>query len=267
SARPGAWYKARTMSDDGRWVYFSTAEPFDPRDVNGLSDAYLWDSTTGDITMISGGRSLEGVSASAMTADASTLTFTTDQQLIPEHTSTGLTAYAARVNGGFLSPEPAAPRCEGDACQGDLVTPPAFPLVGSLGSPALGNVNPSPEVDKEVDEAAKDMVSVSKPKTARGAATKVVVKVSGKGRIRVSGSGLRRASKTTTKAGSYRVAVKLSKRARRTLRRKHRVKVRITVRFTPQRGQTTTKRVSATFKRSTKATKKGSSTASRKAKR
>jgi hypothetical protein len=78
------------------------------------------------------------------------------------------------------------------------------------------------------------------------------VKVTEAGRIRTSGSGLRRRHKTVPKAGTYRVPVKLSTRARRTLSREGHVTVRVTVRFTSATGRRASTHVRVTFKRHAK---------------
>ena len=88
---------------------------------------------------------------------------------------------------------------------------------------------------------------VSKVKTVRGTSASLKVQVPGKGVIGVSGSGLAAASKQASKAGSYTVTARLSKAAQRTLARKHRLTVRVTVRFAPTAGKASSANVSVTF--------------------
>jgi hypothetical protein len=88
---------------------------------------------------------------------------------------------------------------------------------------------------------------VSGSKTVRGSSARIKVKVPGKGTILVTGAGLRPALMTASSAGTRAVRVSLSERARRSLARKHRVKIRLTVRFVPARGQARSVGVSVTF--------------------
>jgi hypothetical protein len=99
---------------------------------------------------------------------------------------------------------------------------------------------------------------VSGVRTVRGSKATVKVKVPAGGAVRVSGPGLQPASKTAKKAGSVAVVVRLSARAQRTLKRRHVVKVKATVRFTPTQGKVQSVGISMTFKTAT-ATKKGRS--------
>jgi hypothetical protein len=61
------------------------------------------------------------------------------------------------------------------------------------------------------------------------------------------GDGILRGATTATKAGTYHLTVKLSERSRRALKRRHRLKLPVTVRFTPQTGAADAVRVSMTF--------------------
>ncbi len=115
----------------------------------------------------------------------------------------------------------------------------------------------------EVPSPGDAKVRVSKVKTVRGTSTRIRVKVPGKGKIRASGSSLKRTTMSAKKAGTYRVTVRLSKRARRTLKRTHRVTVRVAVRFAPAKGKAQRVRVPVTFKLKAKKHRKSSSRAAR----
>jgi hypothetical protein len=71
--------------------------------------------------------------------------------------------------------------------------------------------------------------------------------VSGAGRLRTSGTNLISSSVVTSRAATYHVVVRLSARAVRTLRRTHRLKVTVDVRFTPRVGTPRSVRIPMTF--------------------
>jgi hypothetical protein len=124
------------------------------------------------------------------------------------------------------------------------VPTPPVPSPGSAPGPAPFPESPTP--------SNPDKPEVSKVGSARGATKRISVKVIEAGRIRTSGSGLRRRYRTVPKAGTYRVPVKLSKRARRTLARKGHLTVRVTVRFMSATGRRTSTHVRVTFRRHAK---------------
>jgi hypothetical protein len=101
---------------------------------------------------------------------------------------------------------------------------------------------------------ARQPVTVSDcPVTARasvnGSVVKVKVSAPGRGSLAVSGSGLRAAKRSATKAGSYTITTRLTAKARATLARRGRLSVKVRVAFVPhgagKRQQATT---TATFK-------------------
>jgi hypothetical protein len=128
------------------------------------------------------------------------------------------------------------------------VTTTPVPSPGSAPGPGTGHV-PSPE---SPPASNPDKPEVSKVGSARGATKRLNVKVTEAGRIRTSGSGLQRRYRTVPKAGTYRVPVKLSKRARRALSRTGHVTVRVTVRFTSASGGRASTHVHVTFERHAK---------------
>jgi hypothetical protein len=92
---------------------------------------------------------------------------------------------------------------------------------------------------------------VSKPKAIRGTQATLRVALPSAGRLRTSGSGLARAVRTASKAGTYTVRVRLTERARKTLQRKRRLKVTVRVVFTPLGGRDLTVTARLTFKQPT----------------
>ena len=74
------------------------------------------------------------------------------------------------------------------------------------------------------------------------------VRVPVRGRIVISGSGLKASSVTARAAGSYGVAVRLSAYGRRVLAKRGHVSVRVRVRLVPREGASRTVQAGLTFK-------------------
>ncbi len=236
------WDLARQMTEDGSKVYFGTTEPLSPDDVNTQIDAYLWEAETGQITLLSSGTSLVRMRVNMVTPSGDSFVMGTDSPLVKAHTSGGEAAFVLRKGGGFADPPlPPAP-CTGDACQGEAsAAPGVFAAPGSTVFSGRGNLTAPAR-----KSAGK--VSVAKARAVRGSSTRIRVKVPGMGRVRVSGSGVSSVSKVVGGAGSHRLAVKLSKRARATLGRRGRLTVSVVVRFVPSRGEPSQARVPVTFR-------------------
>jgi hypothetical protein len=257
----GGWNGNLSLSDDGSLVGFTTAAALSPDDRNRSEDAYLWDASTGDITMLTDGSTKPrnpfvgaGSRFSGMTPSGDSLFVTSSSPLVAAHDSGAGAAYVIRRGGGFLGPPPPPDPCAGDACQPSVPTPRGPD--GSVGTSTFvgpGNVLMAPP-------SPAPSLSVSKVKTVRGAWTRATVRVSEAGKIRVSGRNLVRTSKAAHKSGTVRVLLKLTKRGKQQLRREGRVKTRIDVRFAPENGKTIRKRASVTFR--SKATKRKSSSRS-----
>ncbi|MBF6618772.1 MAG: hypothetical protein ITG02_00895 [Patulibacter sp.] len=237
------------ISADGSAIAFDTPSAISPQDVNGSADVYLWKN--GTQTLLSSGTASGDAEIRSMSWDASSVYFASWGALVPGVSDPYRKLYVSRVGGGF--PPSETVRDCGDSCQGAVTPQPVLPLPGSPSFVGPGNVVP-PKLD---EPQATGKVRATRPKTARGTKAVVRVRVPGKGQIRTSGWGLKRGSRKATRSTTYRVNVRLTSRATRTLRRKGTVKTRVTVRFTPAKGKTQTVRVAATFKRS----KQGSSRA------
>jgi hypothetical protein len=129
-----------TMSDDGRRVFFSTADPLVPQDVNGKVDAYEYDVPSGTLHLISSGRDISDsffVNSSAYGDDAF---FVTRAQLTGVDVDKSFDLYDARVGGGFMEPPPPAPVCSGEACRSPQAGAPGAASAGSGQVTANGNV-------------------------------------------------------------------------------------------------------------------------------
>lgn len=109
----------RSLSDDGRYVFFSTADSLAPEDRNEDFDAYAFDTASGFVELLSPG----GAGGDAYFLDASgdgrDVFFATREQIVPGDDNDNIDVYDARVDGG-LEGEPApieAPCASVEACR------------------------------------------------------------------------------------------------------------------------------------------------------
>lgn len=116
---------SHALSDDGRYVFFSTAEALVPDDTNGKIDAYAYDTVAGAPRLISTGRSPSDSFFLDASARGDDVFFTTRESLVGWDGDSSYDLYDARIDGGFPEPVAPAPRCSGDVCQGPPAVPPA----------------------------------------------------------------------------------------------------------------------------------------------
>ena len=142
---PGATrtYKPRALTDDGRRLFFDSADELVLQDSNSASDVYEWEAQGvgscekpgGCVQLISDGRSPNPAPFIDASADGTDVFFLTDDSLVGSDPGSA-DLYDARVGGGFPEPQPPIP-CEGDSCQ-PLPSPPDDPSPGTL-VPSTGN--------------------------------------------------------------------------------------------------------------------------------
>jgi Tol biopolymer transport system component len=214
------------MSADGQRVFFDTPDPLVSRDTNGKRDVYEYDATTGQVSLISTGRS----SSDSLFADASPsgndVFFTTRQQLVGIDTDQATDLYDARVNGGIAaqSPPPTV-ECSGVVCHGTPPQPPPpLPLLGVTFQSQTGGT------------AIVARIHVLR-RSAHGSTLAFVVRVPAAGRIGVRGALLQGTSRSVSHGGSYRLRVRLTAHARRLLAHRHVLRVRVRVSYRAADGQ------------------------------
>jgi len=118
----------RVVIDDGR-VFFTTADALVAGDVNGLQDAYAFQS--GRTSLISTGTSNDNSKFVGASSDGDDVFLVTRQRLVPADRDENLDVYDARVGGGFQQADAAAAACDGDECQGEARSGPAVPTPSS----------------------------------------------------------------------------------------------------------------------------------------
>ncbi|HEV7753925.1 MAG TPA: hypothetical protein VGO71_20395 [Baekduia sp.] len=227
----------RNVSDDGRRVFFDSADDIVRADTNGRRDVYEY--ADGALQLLSTGTARLDASFQDASASGADVLFSTAAQLVPQDVDGHVDLYDARIGGGFPAKPPTAPPCRGDACQGPATPAPAIPVAASVTFTGPGNGPPAPVPLR---------VTVSKAKTVRGVKATMKVKVPAAGALTVSGSGLRTARRRLAKAQTVNVSMVLTQRARATLKRRHRLKVTARVAFKPTGGASSAASVSLTFK-------------------
>jgi Tol biopolymer transport system component len=217
----------RYMSADGRRIFFVTSESLVPEDVNQTPDVYEWvDGVLGLVTSGAGDRT---VSYGGVSADGRSAFFTTDETLVPADRNDGdEDLYVARLGGGFPAAAPPPPECEGDACQG----PPAGRLVRPQpASVAYGERHARAFRIRSLDRRARGEL-------AAGGGAAIVLDVPASGRVslvalaRLHGraSVVAHAAADVRRAGSVRLELRLSATARRLLRRRGALRLRLVAR-------------------------------------
>ncbi|MDX6634947.1 MAG: hypothetical protein QOF06_1150 [Solirubrobacterales bacterium] len=149
----------RSLSDDGKRLFFDSYDPLLPRDTNGKADVYQWEAASGAndceeagaelyvpasqgcLSLISSGQSPSDSEFLDASPSGDDVFFTTSASLVPQDSGL-IDVYDARVNGGFAQPSRVA-ACEGEACQGPP-PPPNDPTPASATFDGAGNVTKAP---------------------------------------------------------------------------------------------------------------------------
>jgi Tol biopolymer transport system component len=231
-------YHSRAFDSAGERVFFNTTAGLVPEDTNGRWDVYVHDIATGEKTLLSDGSRNGDAYLGDMTPDGSSVFIVTDQGLVRGDDDGLRDLYVARVNGGY--PEPASDRgsCTGDACQDATAAPPPVATAGSVVFAGAGNLS---------DRKPSGSVSVARLRAVIGSAATLRVKVPAAGGITVLGASVRKARRSASKGATYSVRVALTAKARRALKSKRALKVRVRVSFTPRSGGAVSKTVTLTF--------------------
>lgn len=258
----------RAITENGTSIAFVSAARLDSKDavdeptescVGGSNVAtgagcgvYLWhecadaqcsDGNAGEVSLISDGTSSEGVVFAGMGASGVDLFFQTRAQLVGQDTDELGDIYDARIDGGFPAPTPEA-SCIGEECQGQPAPGPTFTTPNSITTTPSGNIS-----------FATVESSAASVKITGHTSKSVSVSVPAGGSLALSGAGLIGARKTATKAGTYTLALKLTKTGRKLLAKHGHVTLIVTVRFTPTTGAPSTATAKFTIKAKSKKSK------------
>jgi hypothetical protein len=122
---------AQALTDDGRRVFFNSAEALVPEDTNGRPDAYEYDVPSGTLHLLSSGKSISPSYFVDATPNGDDVYIVTRERLVGWDVDDSFDLYDVRVNGGFPEPPTPAAACGGEACLPGAVAPPAASVVGS----------------------------------------------------------------------------------------------------------------------------------------
>jgi hypothetical protein len=134
-------YESRSISADGRYVFFSTAEALVSEDTNGVVDAYEYDTTTEEAHLLSSGHDEAGSYFLDASADGNDVFFVTREHLSGWDVDQSYDLYDARIGGGIPEPPPRLAACEGESCRSGSPSPPAAPSTGSASVNGPGNLS------------------------------------------------------------------------------------------------------------------------------
>jgi hypothetical protein len=222
---------AVAISDDGSYVFFESPAALTPQALNDhpidqfgdqALNVYEWHA--GQVYLLSDGRDTSlvfggsGTSLIGASPTGSDVYITSGDQLVPQDGNSQGDIYDVRIGGGFPAGQ-GAPACSGDSCQGALTVPPPSLVPGSSGFSGPGNAKPG-------NAPAKPKVLT---RTAHGATFLVAVTVPSGGRITITGAGIRTARRLVARAGTYKLRMTLTPKAKRVLARKHTLKLRLRV--------------------------------------
>jgi hypothetical protein len=167
---PGQGASHRSMSADGQYIFFQSADGLTPEAVDqkavGVVEGgelagqplyvmNVYEYHDGVVSLISDGRDIthtpsnSNVSLLGSDESGADVFFDTADQLAPQDTDDNIDIYDARVDGGFPAP-PTPLECSGEACQGQLSAAPTLLSPGSQfqagGNPPLAGVaEPAPK--------------------------------------------------------------------------------------------------------------------------
>lgn len=125
----------RTLTSDGKRVFFDTPDPLDERDTNGKRDVYEW--TEEGVFLISGGTGEFPSFVGDTTPSGDDVFFATANRLTANDVDDDVDIYDARVGGGFRPPA-LEDACDLD-CQGTPTPAPADMGLGSSQFEGVGN--------------------------------------------------------------------------------------------------------------------------------
>jgi hypothetical protein len=223
-----------TVSEDGSRVFLFTADPMVPEDENLSFDIYEF--ANGQVSLVSGGTEGENTAPIFIgaTPSGSDVFFVDFAQLLDSDIDGLPDVYDARVGGGFPPPDSTVqppPGCREDACQGPGAGPPARPGIESL---IVG-----PEARQRVVFRLARIGSRARRRFARTGRLTLRVRV-GEGGDLAAAARARLGRRTATVArdtaeadgaGTYRLSLRLSRRARNALEENGRLRVTIRVSF------------------------------------
>jgi hypothetical protein len=233
-----AGFRPRFLSESGR-VFFSTADALLPQDTNGVLDAYEYDPTTGQVSLLSTGMGKGPATFADASASGDDVFIVTRQRLVASDRDDLVDLYDARDGSSLpeIVEQPTPPACEGDGCQPPS---PASPSKGVLASRFFG--------DEGAPSRGSKLLAVRGRIVIRGPAWLVPVRLFAAGRLTWSGRGLRAGSLRRSSAGAYEVRLRLKRGARARLRATGVYRTLVRLRFVSVGGDEVERTTRVTFR-------------------
>jgi hypothetical protein len=233
-------HQMQTAANDGT-AFFTTKDGLLPQDNNELEDVYAY--RDGELRLVS--RAAAGMASRFLDAtyDGKTVFFATNDPIVGTDTDRAYDVYMTREGAGYpFSPVVPAPPCDGvEACRGGTAAAPVSPSAGSATFSGRGNV-------KGDSRARRQAVSVARAKAAVGATATLKVTAPGKGTLKLTGAGIKAASRSVAKAATYRLQATLTAAAKRALAKAGVVRKKVKVTFTPSAGKASSVTLQVTYK-------------------
>ena len=130
---------SRAITEDGKYVFFTSGDPLLPEDTNGKNDAYEYNVETGELHLLSGGTDKADSYFLQTDPDGKNALFVTRQQLVGWDKDTSYDLYNARIGGGFPEPPPLTDPCSGDSCRESAPANPSLAPKASANFSGPGN--------------------------------------------------------------------------------------------------------------------------------
>ncbi len=231
-ARGFSNFAPQIVTDNGI-MFFDTPDALVPADHNSARDVYAFQH--GQLTLISPGDGDYQAHFMSASNEGRDVFFTTSESLVGQDTDRSVDVYDARVGGGFAGQNPPPP--------------PASCVRAGCGEPGVRTITASVASS---ETPRPDGSTVSKISIGKVSITSKAIKIEFKapygGRLTASGPMVVRSQKKLAKAGTYRINVPLSKKARSMIRANERLK--LTVKLTlAGAGSTTSSTLTRTIGR------------------
>lgn len=229
-------YENRAISEDGRWVFFSSDQALVSSDANGRVDAYVYDTLNDHLRLLSSGASRDDSYFLDASSDGRDAFFVTRERLVGWDVDDNADLYDARVGGGLPEPDPQRPPCDGDACQGYSDDGPEPSRPGSRSSRGAGNAAPAVPATFSLHRIGTAQLA----RLARRGRLAVRVTVDRPGVVTATARTasrrvIARGAKRVARTGTVRLVLRLSGSAQRRLARGGELRARLSVRFTGTR--------------------------------
>jgi hypothetical protein len=233
-----AGFRPRFLSDSGH-VFFSTADALVPEDTNGVLDAYEFDPATGKTSLLSTGQGKDPTTFADASASGADVFVVTRQRLVASDRDDFVDLYDVREGSSLpeVAEPPQPPACQGDGCQ---PPPSGRPSKGLLGSLVFE--------DDSAGAGGSKLLAVRHRIVVRGVRGSLSVRLFAAGRLSWGGRGLRAGAVRRSRAGSYRVRLRLTRRARAQLRASGALRTSVHLTFVSAGGDEVRRTTRVTFR-------------------